>query len=454
MGVIGKSELPGHKLLRKRICTALECCQEFQDIEFKESETWEKLKVDIIRTAIGMGNLQDGGIIIIGVAQRDNEWQLEGIKSEHLETFDEDVVKDQVNSYVSPHVDLTLITVDYSKHQRFLAIAVSEFAEVPLICKKNSNSKDLQEGAVYIRPPGGRARTTRVMQAEQMRELLNLAAEKTARQILEVAHRIGLNPEPSSTKHFDEEIEDLFSPTIQLPVNVLKYPHWDINFRPEVYNSEAIPSLRECLKTIGQARVSLRGWSYPAKDYPEQSGQGENWVSAWSDFGHLEYWRFYQSTQFVHLNSFWEETEIWLKHKDALLNEQHSRRLRVNQHPMQGVLALENFVYTTTEIFEFAARLCKRGVYRRSLTLKIKLAKIKDFALVEISNNGAVWSDFYQTSQDSIEYSCSLQSDELVANSAEHAAKAVSWFAERFGWLDLPVEPLRSIQRKLLKNTT
>ena len=45
--------------------------------------------------------------------------------------------------------------------------------------------------------------------AEEMQDLLELAAEKRARRILEVAHRIGLKATDSSTKKFEDELGGL-----------------------------------------------------------------------------------------------------------------------------------------------------------------------------------------------------------------------------------------------------
>lgn len=63
-------------------------------------------------------------------------------------------------------------------------------------------------GEFYVRP-AGRPRTTKVTSADDMHELLELAAEKRARRILEVAHRIGLKPSETDTQRFDDELGGL-----------------------------------------------------------------------------------------------------------------------------------------------------------------------------------------------------------------------------------------------------
>ena len=208
MGAIPTSQLPGHKQIHERVISALERCQESQDIDFKESVPWPGIQWRITKTALAMGNLRDGGIIVVGVSERDNKWTLSGISNLELITYDPDIVIDQVNAYVSPHVDLDVVSVEHDG-KVFLAIRVREFSDTPLVCKRNGpKGSDLLEGAVYVRPPG-MARTTRITNAAQMTELLELAGEKRARRILEISRRIGLAPSQTIADLFDQELGDL-----------------------------------------------------------------------------------------------------------------------------------------------------------------------------------------------------------------------------------------------------
>jgi hypothetical protein len=177
-------------------------------VDFKRSGGWDSLKWRIIETVLGMGNLRDGGVIVVGVAEEGDAWNLTGIAEEDLRSFDVDTVVDQVNSYVSPHVKLTLVTLEEAGHI-FLVLEVQEFADTPLVCKKNgpADSK-LVEGGLYVRPPG-LARTTRIMKAEQMHDLLELAAEKRARRILEVGRRVGLVQQETADQKLDKELGGL-----------------------------------------------------------------------------------------------------------------------------------------------------------------------------------------------------------------------------------------------------
>lgn len=209
MGALPTSDMPGYKRLHDRVLNALGRCQETQGIDFKESAPWGSLKWRIITTALGMGNLRDGGIIVIGASERGQTWELTGITNEHLNTYNPDVIIDVINKYSSPSVEMDIVLVKYRNDRDFLAIQINEFEHTPIVCKKNSpTAGGIIEGAVYIRPPGV-ARTTRVMNSAQMHDLLELAAEKRARRILEVSRRIGLVSRSTSTERYDEELEGL-----------------------------------------------------------------------------------------------------------------------------------------------------------------------------------------------------------------------------------------------------
>jgi hypothetical protein len=73
------SDMAGHPRLHDRVMTALNRCLESQDVDFKESAPWPDLRYRIVKTAMAMGNLRDGGIIVVGASERNATWGLTGI---------------------------------------------------------------------------------------------------------------------------------------------------------------------------------------------------------------------------------------------------------------------------------------------------------------------------------------------------------------------------------------
>jgi hypothetical protein len=239
---------------------------------------------------------------------------------------------------------------------------------------------------------------------------------------------------------------------IELPIPVLQHPHWRVNFRPAVYEDNLIPTLAKCLDIIEKNKLSLRGWDFPhLSRHDTERGQGNNWIASWSDFmGHYEYWRFYQSGQFIYLSSVREVTETeWRKKLEADMKSHLSYMRDINWETVPGYISIVNFVYNITEIYEFAARLCQAQVYSGTLNIKIELKGIKGFVLSAPWDR--VWHSYYSASENDLATTNDFATDTLVASSKDAALKSIVWFFERFGWLNPPEETIARDQEKLLK---
>ncbi len=86
--------------------------------------------------------------------------------------------------------------------------------------------------------------------------------------------------------------------------------YWRVHIRPTQFETTRVESLARCHEILGDSSVRLRGWDYPHLGHRELAN-GEDWVESGADFrGHVEYWRFYQSGQFVHHFAFEEDYEL------------------------------------------------------------------------------------------------------------------------------------------------
>lgn len=207
MAAIPESTLPGHRHLHERVVAALDLCQESRDLDFKESAPWGDLKWRIARSALGMANLRDGGVIVVGVSERDGEWSLVGIADAHFASYNEDDLNDFVNRYASPPMRIELVRVLHGA-KKYLAVRCPEFEFTPVICKRDGpKDSKLTAGAVYVRPIG-KPETTRVRDASQLEDLLELSAEKRAVRMLTNARRLGLEV-PGAADPMDAELEGL-----------------------------------------------------------------------------------------------------------------------------------------------------------------------------------------------------------------------------------------------------
>ncbi|MFZ1978161.1 MAG: hypothetical protein WAV76_09415 [Bacteroidota bacterium] len=239
-----------------------------------------------------------------------------------------------------------------------------------------------------------------------------------------------------------------------LPVPVLSLPRWRVNFRPLFYNPERLKSLSDCFKTIEKTHLHLRGWDFPhLSSNTIRRGQGSNWIGSWSDFmGHVEYWRFYQSGQFLYLSSIREVTEPdWKAHILETMKYHFSFDKNIKIEEVPGFIDFVNFNYTVTEFLEFAARLAQAGIYDGQFRLCISLIDIKGFLLS--ANANRAWDYAYVSNENVLEREILLDPTDVIATSAEKALETIIWFFERFGWLSPSIGILKDDQQKFLKGS-
>ncbi len=233
--------------------------------------------------------------------------------------------------------------------------------------------------------------------------------------------------------------------SIDLPVQIKGMPHWRVNFRPVVHDSDRISSLAECMSIIERNQVRMRGWYYPHISHQHgETGVGSNWVGSWCDYDsrHTEYWRFYQSTQFIHLFSVSETQKSW--HKDLLYNTKyHLRHLReVDLDNVPGFLSTLNVVYTITEIIELLARLAAAGVYEERVVLDLSLENIQYFVLTTDRNRFC--QDYCAASENRIYRKQEIHIEDLLATPVKITLGWIEWLFNCFGWLNPPSDVIKN----------
>jgi predicted HTH transcriptional regulator len=209
--------------------------REERHIEYKSSMSWKDrdVKMIAIKCALGMANLKDGGYIIFGIRQKGNDFILDGMEQDHVKSFTQDNVDTDIKNYAEPFVEATVTIVSRSIVKRkaesiftefsdeggnFVVIQVKEFDELPVICKKIGKLKSdkvyLREGAIYTRPKG-KVETSEVTTQIDMREIIELAADKSIHRLIE-SERTGragilslIGTEPSGEDRFNNQLEEM-----------------------------------------------------------------------------------------------------------------------------------------------------------------------------------------------------------------------------------------------------
>jgi hypothetical protein len=218
--------------------------------------------------------------------------------------------------------------------------------------------------------------------------------------------------------------------------------YWEFVIRPVIFKPDAIESFDECHRIIRENKVSLRGWDFP--HYPSNSSECTNNVgfiecgTDWSYF--VEYWRFYQSAQFVFLKGCWED---WHEQATGLF----APRLRIEPNTS---ISLLNIVYTTTEAYEFAARLAVRGVLGAKCVIEIFLHNCKNRRLVTLEPGRDLSGD-YKCLVEKIPYTIEISSQKLIEESALLSRKAMHHIFQLFNWQTVGLDHFKQEQTKLLE---
>lgn len=165
--------------------------RESASLEYKRSAPWDDLRVNLIRTVIGMANTRSGGRIVIGMAERDDgNFSPDGLDDEHIASFPaEEDLRATVNGFAQPFIEPLRDEREY-EGKRFLVITVPEFEQEPVLCMKTEGRR-LREGALYVRSTR-KPETVEVRNPTDMRALLALATEKALAARLQELARAGV----------------------------------------------------------------------------------------------------------------------------------------------------------------------------------------------------------------------------------------------------------------------
>jgi hypothetical protein len=195
-------------LSAKEIETALDTGHELRALEVKGPlpATDPRFFAKVTRAALSMGNLRDGGHVVIGIADDDLGAMLPGLSPDDLATwvaFDD--VSQRMAEYTDPPLRLHIEEFSLSTGAVVAVIEVGEFVDTPHLCASDYSGV-LRRGAVYVRSLK-MPQTAEIASSAEMRALLDLATQKALRSYVETAERAGVHLQGSAgTALSDDEL--------------------------------------------------------------------------------------------------------------------------------------------------------------------------------------------------------------------------------------------------------
>jgi len=192
----------------------LELGHETRAVEFKAPgrRKDKAFLAKVARAVLGMANQRDGGYVIIGVEPETlDPVGLDEDDAAIWLNYDELAVS--INEWATPSIGFDLQELR-SEDRIFVVIHVHEFAEIPVLCRRDyqapkQRDQILRRGACYVRAYNKPA-TLEIPTEEEMRELLELAIDKGVRKFVKRAQKVGLIPDirPDKTSTSVEELFD------------------------------------------------------------------------------------------------------------------------------------------------------------------------------------------------------------------------------------------------------
>jgi predicted HTH transcriptional regulator len=179
---------------------------EERHLEFKQSVKWDgEIRAKITKSIMAMANLRDGGWIVIGKEeQQDRSFKLTGMTQENFDSFDSDNVKAWVYGYTEPPVSFEVKREEYD-NKRFILIKVKGFDDIPVICKRSCGDI-IHEGKIYVRSKG-KPESIAVPTETEMREIIEIAVDKSVSKFVERLQRTGIWAPKEQTTEIDDEEE-------------------------------------------------------------------------------------------------------------------------------------------------------------------------------------------------------------------------------------------------------
>jgi predicted HTH transcriptional regulator len=154
----------------------LDGTEESDVLEFKGPMVWHQ---SLIKDILAMANVQDGGRIVIGIADR--TYQRIGLTAAQAASYDLEAMQDRVASFAEPRVEFRIDKVADRSGMIFAVIDVRPFETTPVICRRDG--ADLNEGDIYYRSRTGRPSSARVKSSADMRDIIEVAITRSRRRL-------------------------------------------------------------------------------------------------------------------------------------------------------------------------------------------------------------------------------------------------------------------------------
>ncbi len=404
------------------------------EVKGKGDLTDKQYVARVVRAAMAMANLRDGGQVCLGIDDDRMVAMAPGLDAGQVAQWrDFDNVSDQLARYSDPPLSFHLNHFTLSSGADVVVLDVAEFDVDLHICKKDYPGV-LQAGQTYVRPRG-KPQSSQVPSLVDMRDLHNLAIDKGVREYFRRSRDAGapfilasLSPEQRDTEAFDKEsVEAWAAPSsVDNPVGsalvsrAVAPAYFDVTIRPRPYEASRIRP-DELESFAATQAVRLRGWPVPMVSNRDRVAHHGNWVG--QDLQaevvpHIEAWRMFSSGQF-------------LQRRIIATDLRDAAELRPGTPDATGSVAVWDVLLYLVEVAELGAR-CAMALRADTVSIDVSLCHIAGRELVSGSWERELHGS-YVTQAESLSASRIVSSPELLAAPRATGIELTQQILRKFG---------------------
>ena len=207
--------------------------------------------------------------------------------------------------------------------------------------------------------------------------------------------------------------------------------YWRVLQRPRRFVRERLP-LTKCREIVERSTVALRGWDYPHMNFEEVEWLDDS-LSCNTSFHYFrEFWRFFQSGQFVFLRRFKEDFfEAEARGKAAM------QGIFVPEGIVpSGFSSIVEMIYCVTEFLDFSAQVARRIAPEESIYLEVSMNAVNHRVLYLDHESGRTFNRVLVATAPTLTWKQDLSPSELTVNHDAIAIEAVGHLLKRFAWSD------------------
>jgi hypothetical protein len=308
----GEAELSEFIQANQQLIGVIESNCESKSLDYKGPMSWDtkdkKSSCGLVKDIIAIANTE-GGCIVIGVAEKDEGFELTGVTSDQAGTFESTALCQFIQNYSDPPINVRVQKVSH-KGNNFVIFEIPRFKDTPHICQKDFEGV-LSARTLYVRTDNNESAP--IQTSADFRALIENAIRNRTDSLLSSFRAILTSSSPSTDAI--PESEGQFESQIEAARRRFdeKYPYKkksytffvETVFKPESFDQYRFkPSA--LTRAAEKASVSFTGWPFIFIHYNRQdclftTDDGIEGTIEWQDFaGHdaFDFWRLNESGLF------------------------------------------------------------------------------------------------------------------------------------------------------------